>query len=97
MQHSLSVRRECLSITWSQYPLTERYRFFGFAPPSRGRLAVDIVNSAAHRTVLYSSVTGIDRDRLRYLSATGPRAGKSVLTLIDELLMLQSMLCNKLQ
>jgi hypothetical protein len=59
--------------------LTERYRFLGCAPPSRGRLAalaVDIVNSAAHRTVLYRY-----RWRsfaLRYLSATqGPRAGKS--------------------
>ena len=30
--------------------LTERYRFLGFAPPSRGRLGFDIVYSA-HRTV----------------------------------------------
>ena len=27
---------------YSQYPLTERYRFLGFASPSRGRLAFDI-------------------------------------------------------
>ena len=59
-----TVRREYLSITYSLVFLTERYRFLGFALPSRGRLAVDIVNSAAHRTVLYRHEYRCDGDRV---------------------------------
>jgi hypothetical protein len=62
--------------------LTERYRFLGFAPPSRGRLEVDIVNSAQFSAPYCTGPSRVSY-RLRYLSATGPRAGKFALDLMN--------------
>ncbi len=40
--HGTSLSDEMSKHDYDKYPLTERYRFLGFAPSSRGRLAVDV-------------------------------------------------------
>lgn len=74
------VRRECLSITYSQYPSQSDIAFWVShrLPGDVWRLTLSIQRNSGHRTVQ-------DRHgyRLRYLSATGPRAGKFALDLMN--------------
>lgn len=76
------VRRECLSITYSQYPSQSDIAFWVShrLPEDVWRLTLPIQRNSAYRTVQYRTVSGIV---LRYLSATGPRAGKFALDLMN--------------